>query len=165
MMVYADLWRKKDGWISRGRRVNLNSLRAARFHERGPARPIRCARLRQRRSFMADKPGLDRLYFGKDDAESDFARGGLLRQGFMRTRAYDEALAGSKTLIIGRKGSGKSAICLMLKNDLQAEDRCSLISPDEISTDEIRRFHLPGIPPEQSKLLIWRYVFAVQVAK
>ena len=114
---------------------------------------------------MADKPGLDRLYFGKDDAESDFARGGLLRQGFMRTRAYDEALAGSKTLIIGRKGSGKSAICLMLKNDLQAEDRCSLISPDEISTDEIRRFHLPGIPPEQSKLLIWRYVFAVQVAK
>ena len=111
------------------------------------------------------KPSLDRLYFGKDDAESDFARGGLLRQGFMRTRAYDEALSGSKTLIIGRKGSGKSAICLMLQNDLQAEDRCSLITPDEISADEIRRFHLPGIPPEQSKLLIWRYVFAVQVAK
>jgi hypothetical protein len=83
----------------------------------------------------------------------------------MRTRAYDEALAGSKTLIIGRKGSGKSAICLMLLNDLQTENRCSLITPDEISADEIRRFHLPGIPPEQSKLLIWRYVFAVQVAK
>lgn len=83
----------------------------------------------------------------------------------MRTRAFDEALAGSKTLIIGRKGSGKSAICLMLQNDLQSDDRCSLITPDEISADEIRRFHLPGIPPEQSKLLIWRYVFAVQVAK
>ena len=110
-------------------------------------------------------PSLDRLYFGKDDAESDIARGGLLRQGFMRTRAYEEALSGSKSLIIGRKGSGKSAICLMLQNNLQADARCSLVTPDEISADEIRRFHLPGIPPEQSKLLIWRYVFAVQVAK
>lgn len=110
-------------------------------------------------------PGLEKLYFGKDDAESDFARGGLLRQGFMRTRAYEEALAGAKTLIIGRKGSGKSAICLMLRNALLAESRCVLVTPDEISADEIRRFQLPGIPPEQSKQLIWRYVFAVQVAK
>jgi energy-coupling factor transporter ATP-binding protein EcfA2 len=110
-------------------------------------------------------PNLEKLYFGKDDAESDFARGGLLRQGFMRTRAYEEALAGAKTLIIGRKGSGKSAICLMLRNALSSESLCALVTPDEISADEIRRFQLPGIPQEQSKQLIWRYVFAVQVAK
>ena len=110
-------------------------------------------------------PGLEKLYFGKDDAESDFARGGLLRQGFMRTRAYEEALAGAKTLIIGRKGSGKSAICLMLRDALSPDSRCALVTPDEISADEIRRFQLPGIPLEQSKQLIWRYVFAVQVAK
>lgn len=109
-------------------------------------------------------PGLDKLYFGKDDAETDIAKGGLLKQGFMRTHAYDEALAGNKTLIVGRKGSGKSAICLMLKNALSSE-KCALVTPDEISADEIRRFHLPGIPPEQSKKLIWRYVFAVQIAK
>ena len=108
---------------------------------------------------------LTRLYFGKDDAESDFAKGGLLKQGFLRTRAYEEALAGTKTLIIGRKGSGKSAICLMLRNTLSIQERCALVTPDEISADEIRRFHLPGIPPEQSKQLIWRYLFVVQIAK
>jgi hypothetical protein len=114
---------------------------------------------------MESPLSLEKLYFGKDDAESDFARGGLLKQGFMRTRAYDEALAGGKNLIIGRKGSGKSAICLMMRDSLSPEKRCTLITPDEISADEIRRFNLPGIPPEQSKQLIWRYVFAVQVAK
>ncbi len=110
-------------------------------------------------------PGLEKLYFGKDDAESDFARGGLLRQGFMRTRAYEEALSGAKTLIIGRKGSGKSAICLILREALSSENRCALVTTDEISADEIRRFQLPGIPREQSKQLIWRYVFDVQIAK
>jgi len=116
-------------------------------------------------SQQAQELSLQRLYFGKDDAESDFARGGLLKQGFMRTRAYDEALAGTKNLIIGRKGSGKSAICLMLRDTLAPGQRCALVTPDEISADEIRRFHLPGIPQEQSKQLIWRYVFVVQIAK
>ncbi len=41
----------------------------------------------------------------------------------------------------------------------------SLVTPDEISADEIRRFELAGITPEQSKVLVWRYVFSVQIAK
>jgi hypothetical protein len=53
---------------------------------------------------------LTRLYFGRDDAEHDLTDG-LLREGFLPTQAYEEALSGRKTLIIGRKGSGKSAIC------------------------------------------------------
>ena len=82
---------------------------------------------------------LERLYFGKDDAESDIAKGGLLKQGFLRTRAYEEAFKGTKTLIIGRKGSGKSAICLMLNAALSAENRISLISPDEIAANKSRK--------------------------
>lgn len=97
---------------------------------------------------------LKKLYFGKDDAESDFAKGGLLRAGFLRTTAFEEALSGTKSLIIGRKGSGKSAICLMLQAALSDEKRVSLVTPDEISADEIRRFQLPGIQPSQSKQLI-----------
>jgi len=108
---------------------------------------------------------LDNLYFGKDDAESDFAKGGLLRAGFLRTRSYDEALSGRKALIVGRKGSGKSAVCIMLKSALTQENRVSLVTPDEISAEEIRRFQLPGISSEQSKQLIWRYVFLIQIAK
>ena len=108
---------------------------------------------------------LEQLYFGKDDAESDIARGGLLRQGFLRTKAYEAALQGTKTVIIGRKGSGKSAICLMLKATLEGSNRASLVTPDEISAEEIRRFQLAGIAPELSKHLIWRYIFSVQIAK
>jgi hypothetical protein len=111
------------------------------------------------------EPTLNTLYFGKDDAESDFTSGGLLRQGFLKTHAYEEAYAGNKTLFIGRKGSGKSAICLMLHNSLSKQGYAALITPDEISGEEIRRFSLAGISPETSKELIWRYVFAVQVAK
>lgn len=108
---------------------------------------------------------LDQLYFGKDDAESDIARGGLLREGFLRTQAYQAALEGTKTLIIGRKGSGKSAISLMLKSSLDKEGRACLVTPDEISAEEIRRFQLAGIAPELSKHLIWRYIFDIQIAK
>ena len=108
---------------------------------------------------------IDSLYFGKDDAESDFAAGGLLQQGFLRTLAYDEAIKGRKNLFVGRKGSGKSAICLTLQRSLESEHRVALVTPDEISAEEIRRFSLAGISPESSKELIWRYVFAVQVSK
>jgi hypothetical protein len=108
---------------------------------------------------------LSRLYFGKDDAESDIAAGGLLRQGFLRTAAYEAARSGAKTLIIGRKGSGKSAICMTLLRASDSKCTVSLVTPDEISADEIRRFNLPGIAPEQSKALMWRYVLAVQVGK
>ena len=38
---------------------------------------------------MAD---LDRLRFGRDDAESDFTDDGLLRDGFLKTAAYKATL-------------------------------------------------------------------------
>lgn len=117
------------------------------------------------RGRQADSRRLAKLYFGKDDAESDAVSGGLLHEGFLKTAAYESALMGRKHLIVGRKGSGKSAICMMLAAASSANDSASLITPDEISADEIRRFELPGITAEQSKALLWRYVLAVQVAK
>lgn len=108
---------------------------------------------------------LRNLYFGKDDAESDMAPGGLLRQGFLKTAAYEAAKAGKKSLIIGRKGSGKSAICMRLRAEATDGIAASLVTPDEISAEELRRFVLAGIPSAQSKALVWRYVLAVQSAK
>lgn len=108
---------------------------------------------------------LERLYFGKDDAESDIAAGGLLEQGYLPTAAHEAAVKGRKRLIIGRKGSGKSAICIMIREMLRKGGNASLVTPDEISADEIRRFQLEGILPEQSKALLWRYIFALQAAK
>jgi hypothetical protein len=108
---------------------------------------------------------LDALYFGKDDAETDIAKGGLLAHGFVKTAAYENALEGRKWLILGRKGSGKSAICLVIQRDFGVKGYSSLVTPDEISAEEVKRFELGGIAPYQAKELLWRYIFAVQIAK
>ncbi|MEU1512946.1 hypothetical protein ABZ490_12405 [Streptomyces sp. NPDC005811] len=112
-----------------------------------------------------ERAKLSRLFFGKDDAESDFAVGGLLRRGFLETAAYDAAVNARKMLVIGRKGSGKSAICVMLHSAIDLPKNTLVITPDKISADELLRFELPGIRSPMAKELVWRYVLAVQVAK
>jgi hypothetical protein len=111
-------------------------------------------------------PSLGNLYFGKDDAESDMAAGGLLEKGFLSTSAFETVASGRKSLIIGRKGSGKSAICVMLYKRGRVDDTYySLVTPDEISSEELRRFELSGINETQAKTLLWSYVLNIQVAK
>jgi len=107
---------------------------------------------------------LARLYFGRDGAEHDLTDG-LLRKGFLSTEAYQEALSGRKTLVIGRKGSGKSAICVRLTMDGVRHGATILITPDDAAGSEIRRFELQGLTNETAKSVVWRYVFAVQAAR
>lgn len=77
---------------------------------------------------------LGRLFFGRDAAEPDLADG-LLRAGFLRTAAFEAALSGRKRLIIGRKGSGKSAISVTLAAAGDAQYVPSRVVPDYISRD------------------------------
>ena len=102
------------------------------------------------------------LYFGRDDAEHD-AVDGLLEAGFLATRAFQETLRGRKNLIIGRKGSGKSAICMRLT--MVEATRCVLITPDDAAGSQLRQFELADVTSEVAKSLIWRYVFAVHIAR
>jgi hypothetical protein len=108
---------------------------------------------------------IDLLYFGRDDAEMDIADGGLLRAGFLPTPAYDAARRARKHLIIGRKGSGKSAICRTLAAQDDADLITRLVTPDALSAEEIRRFELQGVEPGMAKRMLWRYVLATYVAK
>ena len=115
---------------------------------------------------MADGPLLAQLHFGREDAERDVQDGLLLRGGFLPNAAYRGALSGRKMLIIGRKGSGKSAICMQLKADGTGHYAgIELIPPDETAGEEIRRFELQGLPGDSAKALIWRYLFAVYAAR
>ncbi|WP_155055362.1 P-loop ATPase, Sll1717 family [Streptomyces blattellae] len=114
---------------------------------------------------MADGPVLARLHFGREDAERDVTEGLLLRGGFLPNAAYRAALSGRKMLIIGRKGSGKSAICMQLSADGGQHAGTVLVTPDETAGEEIRRFELQGLPGDSAKALIWRYVFAVHAAR
>ncbi|MFF7390020.1 P-loop ATPase, Sll1717 family [Streptomyces scabiei] len=117
---------------------------------------------------MADGPVLAQLHFGREDAERDVTEGLLLRGGFLPNAAYRGALSGRKMLIIGRKGSGKSAICMQLMAAGDAGGHSGgkvLVTPDEAAGEEIRRFELQGLPGDSAKALIWRYVFAVHAAR
>ena len=105
------------------------------------------------------------LFFGRDDAEMDIAEGGLLLAGFLRTPAFEAARRARKHLIIGRKGSGKSAICRTLAAGNEPELVTALVTPDALSADEIRRFELQGVESGMAKRMIWRYVLAIQIAK
>lgn len=89
----------------------------------------------------------------------------LLRGGFLPNAAYRAALSGRKMLIIGRKGSGKSAICMQLSADGGQHAGTVLVTPDETAGEEIRRFELQGLPGDSAKSLIWRYLFAVHAAR
>ena len=113
---------------------------------------------------MADGPLLAELHFGRADAERDMTEG-LLRGAFLPTAAYRGAMTGRKMLIIGRKGSGKSAICRQLMADGIHPDGKVLVTPDETAGEQIRRFELQGLPGDSAKALIWRYVFAVHAAR
>src|SRR5579884_1323601 len=108
---------------------------------------------------------IQKLYFGKDDAEADFTASGLLRESFLKTDVYERIKSRVKTLVIGRKGSGKSALCLMLNRQLCNEVNSCIVTPDAISADEIRRFEMVGVNELQSKKLVWQYVFLIQICK
>ncbi|WP_063753060.1 P-loop ATPase, Sll1717 family, partial [Streptomyces resistomycificus] len=116
---------------------------------------------------MAEGPVLARLHFGREDAERDVTDGLLLRGGFLPNAAYRGALSGRKMLIIGRKGSGKSAVCMrLMAADAHAPGGGQvLVTPDETAGEEIRRFELQGLPGDSAKALIWRFVFAVHAAR
>jgi hypothetical protein len=105
------------------------------------------------------------LFFGRDDAELDIVEGGLLLAGFLPTPAYEAARRARKHLIIGRKGSGKSAICRTLAVQDGPGVVTALVTPDTLSADEIRRFELQGVESGMAKRMIWRYVLTVQIAK
>ncbi|MEV0469779.1 P-loop ATPase, Sll1717 family [Streptomyces prunicolor] len=114
-----------------------------------------------------DEPLLARLSFGRDDAERD-ARDGhglLLRGGFLPNAAHDAAVSGRKMLIIGRKGSGKSAVCMRLMADDADRLGRVLVTPDDAAGEQLRRFELEGMPGASAKALIWRYVFALHAAR
>ncbi|WP_033222379.1 P-loop ATPase, Sll1717 family [Kitasatospora phosalacinea] len=115
---------------------------------------------------MGQEVGLvSQLFFGRDDAENDLKDGLLRGVVFRPSHAYKEALLGRRSLIIGRKGSGKSAICRQLATPDGHQGASILITPDDAAGDEIRRFELQGVTADTAKSLIWRYVFAVHAAR
>lgn len=112
-----------------------------------------------------DAVDLSRLTFGSDDAERD-AKHGFLDKVFLKTAVYKRILEGRRELVIGRKGSGKSAICLMLINALRLENiTASLITPRYLSQNQISELRKVSINRDEAHILIWKHVLLTSIAK
>jgi hypothetical protein len=96
---------------------------------------------------------LNKIDLGNDEAEQD-AR---LEEYFLRTSYYRNAMNGSKTLVIGRKGSGKSAIFILLEKDIiNTGNMVIKITPDQYSWSALKDYKEAGILPEQAHTNAWR---------
>jgi hypothetical protein len=95
---------------------------------------------------------LKMIDLGKDEAELDER----LREYFIRTSHYQNTITGSKTIIIGRKGSGKSAIFTLAKEQLESQGSLVIpITPMQYSWTALKEYKEAGITAEQAHTNAW----------
>jgi hypothetical protein len=110
---------------------------------------------------LKDRSAFASLDFGKDVAEHD----ANLANYFISTKAYQQALSGDKNLIIGPKGSGKSAIMLELSKERIAGYSIK-ITPEVFATSMLQRFTADGEgvwDEEQAFVSTWIFTILVEV--
>lgn len=96
---------------------------------------------------------LDKIDLGNDEAEQDER----LKEYFLKTRNYENALLGTKSIIIGRKGSGKSAIFTLLEDELEESGVLVIpITPDQYSWNALRDYRESGIQELQAYTNAWK---------
>ncbi|BDI21006.1 hypothetical protein ANSO36C_68080 (plasmid) [Nostoc cf. commune SO-36] len=96
---------------------------------------------------------LSKVDLGNDEAEQDKR----LREYFLKTSNYKNALAGKKTIVIGRKGSGKSAIFRLMQDELETLGSLVIpITPDQYSWSLLRDYKEIGISLAQAHTNAWK---------
>lgn len=104
-----------------------------------------------------------KLTFGSDDAELD-EKHGFLDKVFLKTSLYRRAKEGQRELLIGRKGAGKSAICLSLKKAFEKEGVSTLlIAPKTMSLRDLEQFKLSTLNNDEAYVFAWRHFLLLKV--
>src|SRR5436309_1424937 len=107
---------------------------------------------------MAVSFDINKLNFGSDDAELD-ERNNFLDKVFLKTAIYLRTKELLRELIIGRKGSGKSAIFLMLKKALQDDGLLVITSlPQTFSLQKIEQLKSKTVNENEAYVLGWKYI-------
>jgi len=100
---------------------------------------------------------------GGVDAESD-AR---LADYFVTTPYVRSALTGRRTLFLGRKGGGKSALFTQLPRLSNAESNeflsVKLITPDQYAWSALKEYQEQGLMSEQAHTNAWKLTLAVEI--
>jgi len=102
--------------------------------------------------------------FGKDGAEQE--NEAYLAQYFIETNVYHKAAKAEKTIIIGRKGSGKSAIFRFLKHQGNMDSTTmSFFEPDDASQENFQSLLPADFTEQAAKNLIWKRLFLTLIAQ
>ena len=113
---------------------------------------------------MQPSSALYGVSFGKDDAAIE-AKQGFLDKVFLKTSFYHRVRTGQKFLVTGRKGTGKSAICLSLKNALEKEGKTTIfVTSRLLSVPKMQQIKVTAINAQERFESSWRYVFLVKIA-
>lgn len=101
---------------------------------------------------------------GGIDAESDTR----LADYFINTPYVDSVTVGRRTLFLGRKGAGKSAVFGQLERIVKEAGaqytRVVKITPDQYAWSALRDYTEQGILPEQAHANAWKLTLAIEIA-
>lgn len=107
---------------------------------------------------------LREIDFGTADAESDDRLG----EYFLETGYVREALTGKKTIFLGRKGAGKTALFRQLPDLYRQEGRDDLVTismtPDQYAWGALKEYKEQGILAEQAHTNAWKLTLAITLA-
>lgn len=104
------------------------------------------------------------VQLGAPDAEADKR----LANYFLTTPHVEAALHLRRTLFLGRKGAGKSALFTQLPR-LVAEaghpnTKIILVTPDQYAWSALREYQEGGLLPEQAHANAWKFTLAIEAA-
>jgi hypothetical protein len=103
------------------------------------------------------------LDLGASDAEGDHRLG----EYFVTTPYVEEALSGRRTLFIGRKGAGKSALYVQFPVLIKKAGRTVevvAITPDNYAWRALRDYKERGLSEQAAHRNAWKLTLAVQIA-
>ena len=109
---------------------------------------------------------LRNIYLGHPDALQD----NELLNYFVQTKEFDDAIAGRRTIFIGRRGSGKSANFQAIRADISQQPSVVDVEilPDDFQLERITEFleRATDLPdPQLVFQSIWNYVLTTEILK
>lgn len=102
------------------------------------------------------------VQIGTPDAEADRR----LASYFLRTPHVEAALQLRRTLFLGRKGAGKSALFTQLPRLIAEAGHQSTkvisVTPDQYAWNALRQYQEAGLLPEQAHANAWKFTLAIE---
>ena len=122
--------------------------------------------IRRRASSTSQADLLRNIYLGHPDALQDHE----LLNYFVPTKEFDDAIAGHRTIFIGRRGSGKSANFQAIRAEMSDQPKTVNVEilPDDFQLERITSFleHVTDLPdPQLVFQSIWNYVLTTEILK